>query len=104
MGLDAVELVMAVEDKFSISIRMKKRTVGDLKRLVRAKLDVVDVAGCLTQRAFHLIRKNATAEFGVLRHNCDPIPRLRVSYHNLLAAKAGSTSRPHSASHSCPNY
>jgi acyl carrier protein len=76
MGLDAAELVMAVEEKFSISITDEEAsealTVGDLKRLVRAKLDVADVAGCLTQRAFHLIRKNATAEFGVLRHNLRP--------------------------------
>lgn len=76
MGLDAVELVMAVEEKFGISITdeeaTKTVTVGDLKRPVRAKLDVADAAGCLTQRAFHLIRKNATAEFGVLRHNLRP--------------------------------
>jgi acyl carrier protein len=76
MGLDAVELVMAVEEKFGISITdeeaTKTRTVGDLKRLVRAKLDVADAAGCLTQRAFHLIRKNAIAEFGVRRTNLRP--------------------------------
>jgi acyl carrier protein len=76
MGLDAVELVMSVEERFSISITDEEAsealTVGDLKRLVRAKLEVADVAGCLTQRAFHLIRKNATAEFGVLRHNLRP--------------------------------
>ena len=76
MGLDAVELVMALEETFGISITdeeaTKTVTVGDLKRLVRAKLDVTDTAGCLTQRAFHLIRKNATAEFGVLRRNLRP--------------------------------
>jgi predicted secreted protein len=76
MGLDAVELVMAVEEKFAISITdeeaTKIRTVGDLKCLVTAKLDVTDVDGCLTQRAFHLIRKNAIAEFGILRRNVRP--------------------------------
>jgi hypothetical protein len=76
MGLDAVELLMAVEEKFGISIAdeeaTKTRTVGDLKRLVCAKLDVAGAAGCLTQRAFHLIRKKATAEFGVLRRNLRP--------------------------------
>ena len=76
MGLDAVELVMAVEEKFGISITdeeaTKTSTIGDLKRLVRAKLDVADGSGCLTQRAFHLIRKNATAELGVLRASLRP--------------------------------
>ena len=76
MGLDAVELVMAVEEKFGIIITdeeaTKTLTVGDLKHLVRAKLDVADADGCLTQRAFHLIRKNATAEFGILRRNLRP--------------------------------
>jgi len=76
MGLDIVEFVMAVEEKFGISISdeeaTKTLTVGDLKRLVRAKLEVADTAGCLTQRAFHLSRKNATAEFGVLRSNLRP--------------------------------
>jgi hypothetical protein len=76
MGLDAVELVMAVEEKFGISISdeeaTKTLTVGDLKRLVRGKLEVADTAGCLTQHAFHLIRKNAMAQFGVLRSNLRP--------------------------------
>lgn len=99
MGLDAVELVMAVEEKFSIGITDEEAstalTVGDLKRLVRAKLDVADVAGCLTQRAFHLIRKNATVEFGILRNNLRPdtplesvVPQStrRESWQHLQAA------------------
>src|SRR5215470_17159858 len=76
MGLDAVELVMTVEEKFGISITDEEATrvvsVGDLKRLVTTKLDVAYTDGCLTQRAFHLIRKNATAEFGMLRRNIRP--------------------------------
>jgi hypothetical protein len=75
----------------------KTSTIGDLKRLVRAKLDVADGPGCLTQRAFHLIRKNATAEFGVLRASLRPTQRLRLSYPKLIAAKAGSIFKWHSA-------
>jgi hypothetical protein len=62
---------MAVEEKFGISISDQEAqrvlTVGDMKPLVQAKLDVTDSAGCLTQRAFHVIRKNAIAEFGLQR-------------------------------------
>jgi hypothetical protein len=99
MGLDAVELVMAAEEKFGISITdeeaTKTLTVGDLKHLVRTKLDVADADGCLTQHAFHLIRKNATAEFGILRRNLRPdttletvIPRAtrRESWRNFQGA------------------
>ena len=107
MGLDAVELLMAVEEKFGVSITdeeaTKAVTVGDLKQLVKTKLDVADADGCLTQRAFHLIRKKATAEFGVLRRNLNPMPRLRLSFHNLLGAKVGTTFKSHSAWQSCQN-
>jgi hypothetical protein len=76
MGLDAVELVMAVEEKFGITITDEEATnaltVGDLKRLVHAKLKVTDADGCLTQRAFHLLRKNAILQFGVDRHKFHP--------------------------------
>ena len=82
MGLDGVELVMAVEEKFGISITdeeaTKALTVGDLKRLVTAKLDVAPADGCLTQRAFHLVRKNAMTEFGILRRNLRPDTTLKT--------------------------
>lgn len=114
MGLDAVELVMAVEEKFGISISdeeaTKALTVGDLKGLVRAKLDISDAAGCLTQRAFHLIRRNATAEFGVLRRSLRPDTSLetvvpqstrRESWQHfqvvLRVAQLPELVRPHSA-------
>jgi acyl carrier protein len=49
MGLDALELVMAVEEKFGIRIENEEAanalTVGDLKRPVRAKVDVSDLTG-----------------------------------------------------------
>jgi len=76
MGLDAVELVMAVEEKFGITISDEEATntltVGDLKRLVHSKLKVSDADGCLTQRAFQLLRKNAISQFGIDRHNFRP--------------------------------
>ena len=80
MGLDAVELVMAVEEKFGISITDEEATrtltVGDLKRLVRTKLDMTDAVGCLTQRAFHVIRRNAIATFGIGQRGLQPNTQL----------------------------
>lgn len=80
MGLDAVELILAVEEKFGISISDEEAqnalTVGDLKRLVRAKLDRIDTDACLSQRAFHLIRKNAMDEFGLPRRSLRPDTQL----------------------------
>lgn len=76
MGLDAVELVMAVEEKFDINITDEEAsntlTVGDLKRLVLSKVALANNTGCLTQRAFNLIRKTAMAQFGVRRLGVRP--------------------------------
>jgi acyl carrier protein len=80
MGLDGVELVMAVEEKFGITISDEEAqnvlTVGDMKRLIRAKLEVVDTTSCMTQRAFHVIRKAAISEFGTPRRKLRPDARL----------------------------
>jgi hypothetical protein len=71
---------MAVEEKFGISISDEEAqrvlTVGDMKHLVQTKLDVTDSASCLTQRAFHVIRKNAISEFGLQRSGLRPDTRL----------------------------
>ena len=76
MGLDAVELVMAVEEKFGISISDEEASnalaVGDLEKLVRAKIDIADADSCLSQRAFHLIRSRAITQFGVSRRDVRP--------------------------------
>src|SRR5215510_651757 len=73
---------MAVEEQFGISISDEEAqrvlTVGDMKRLVQAKQDVTDSAGCLTHRAFHVIRKNAIAEFGLQRRGLRPDTRLET--------------------------
>jgi hypothetical protein len=113
VGLDAVELVMAVEEKFGINITdqeaTKARTVGDLKRLVRAKLDISDASECLTQRAFHLIRRTVITELGVPRRSLRPDTLLeglvppstrRESWQKLQAAlgvaELPELVRPHS--------
>jgi len=62
MGLDGVELVMAVEDAFDIQIKdaeaEKILTPRQLIDFVQSKVAVTSTSVCLTQRAFNLLRKS----------------------------------------------
>jgi acyl carrier protein len=66
MGLDTVELVMAVEDKFHIAIpdedAEKIQRCGDLHAYVCHRLRPLDGAPCQSAAAFHRIRRT------LLRH------------------------------------
>lgn len=74
MGLDAVELILRVEDKFAISIdddeAAKASTVGDLYNIVLSKLDVTP--GCLTSKAFYLTRRALIECLGLPRRSIHP--------------------------------
>lgn len=76
MGLDTVELVMAIEERFDIEIPDKEasemRTVGDMQRFILSTLNVSDEKTCMTQQAFHLIRRTAMSAFGVSRGTLRP--------------------------------
>jgi len=78
MGLDAVEIVMRTEDEFSITISDEEAetaaTVGDLYRIVLAKLNVAP--GCLTSRSFYRTRRALVEVLGVPRHSIRPSTRL----------------------------
>src|SRR6266513_6221453 len=71
MGLDSVELVMAIEEKFGVSIPDEEAqdilTVGDMFQCVISKLTVADRSSCLTPKAFHLLRRRAKDLFNVPR-------------------------------------
>lgn len=60
MGLDAVEIVMDVEDHFGISIRNAEaelvRTVGDLVTLIQSRIEAAHLARCPTLSAFLRLR------------------------------------------------
>jgi len=60
MGLDGVEIVMAIEEAFDIRIEdaeaVKIVTPGDLIEMVMTKVQLGGAAGCLTQRSFNLVR------------------------------------------------
>jgi acyl carrier protein len=79
MGLDAVELVMEVEDRFSVDFSdaecQRLRTVADLAALVISKLPK-SRGRCPTARAFFDFRKLLTEHAGVERRRIRPRARL----------------------------
>ena len=74
MGLDAVELVMRVEDEFGIAIPDDEagsvRTVDDLYRIVLSKLDLTPA--CLSSKAFYRTRQALMASLQVPRRSIRP--------------------------------
>jgi acyl carrier protein len=66
MGMDGVEIVMAVEEAFDLRIddaeAAKILTPRQLIELVQSKVAITDASVCLTLRAFNLLRKS------LLRH------------------------------------
>ncbi len=80
MGLDSVELVMAVEERFGISISDEEaqeiRTVDDMFQCVINKVTVSNRSSCLTQKAFHLLRRSAKELFNVPRDQFWPDTQL----------------------------
>ena len=105
MGLDAVELVMSVEDAFHISISdeeaSKTTTVGALYELVLSKVKIKDVDDedgsrrCLTSAAFYRIRRAMVAVLHIERRKITPktalsdllpTPRRRESWGRIVQA------------------
>jgi acyl carrier protein len=74
MGLDSVELVLRLEDEFSISITDDEaaatRTVGDVYNLILSKLDVTP--GCLSSKAFYFTRRALVECLGLPRRSIRP--------------------------------
>jgi len=68
MGLDSVELVLATEEAFGISIADSEaehcRTPRDLVALLFSKLTTTDRAICQSQRAFYLLRRECMRSCG----------------------------------------
>lgn len=72
MGLDGVELAIATEQQFGITLTNAEaercRTPGQLVDLVLAKLAVADRAPCVHQRGFHLLRRALVQVAGLPRN------------------------------------
>src|SRR5215469_1253685 len=106
MGLDAVELVLKVEEAFQITIldeeAEKATTPGRLVDLVWNKVRTSAEPTCLSSRAFYLLRRRAMEEFKLPRTSFKPttalgdvIPRnsRRESWERLKRA-VGATAWP----------
>jgi acyl carrier protein len=76
MGLDGIEIVMAVEDAFDIQIddaeAGKLRTPRLLIDYVFSKVTTATATVCLTQRAFNLLRKSLIRHGGWKRSEIKP--------------------------------
>src|SRR5690349_19898404 len=81
MGLDGVELILAVEDVFQIHISDEEvssvSTVGELHSLVIAKLQGLDTKTCLTSAAFYRTRRGIVDALGLGRRGITPSTPLR---------------------------
>ena len=75
MGLDSVELVMAFEEGFGVSISDAEavtcRTPGDVIDLVCGKLQTSDDTVCVSQRGFHVLRRALIETLGISRGDVD---------------------------------
>lgn len=80
MGLDSVELVMAIEEEFGLDIpdrdAEKMITVGDVYEWLRVRLSTADPRACLTQRVFYKLRRALIENYNVSRHTISPDTRL----------------------------
>jgi acyl carrier protein len=74
MGLDGVELVMRIEEEFSIVLSDEEaasaRTVGDLYELILSKIKTTP--DCLSSKAFYRARKALVESLGAPRRSIRP--------------------------------
>jgi hypothetical protein len=80
MGLDSVELLLRIEEEFSIDLPddevARVRTVGDLYGVVLSKLKTTP--DCLSSRAFYRTRKALVEVLGIPRRSIRPSSGLDI--------------------------
>lgn len=80
MGLDGVELIMAVEDEFQIAISDSDAeqcvTVGKLVNVVHARLRNSSSDPCLSQHGFYVVRKTLMDTLALKRSQIRPNTKL----------------------------
>jgi acyl carrier protein len=76
MGLDSVELVMAIEEEFGLEIKDEDAfyltTVGEVFNYLRSKLTKIPPEDCLSQRVFYKLRRALIENYGLQRHMISP--------------------------------
>lgn len=106
MGLDGVELVMAVEDRFGVKLRdsecSRVRTVADLAALVIAHLSRPSASSCPSAKAFYDLRLLLGSEGDVPRGKVRPGARLDGLFTAPELARGESFAGPIAASHRRP--
>jgi hypothetical protein len=84
MGLDTVEIVMRIEEEFSIDLPDAELgsviTVGDLYNIVLSKLDTTTTAECLSSKAFYRTRRALVDCLGVSRRSIRPATSLETLF------------------------
>jgi hypothetical protein len=73
MGMDTVELVMAIEEEFGIDIPNQEAetltTVGEMYDYLRLILGTKSPAHCMSQRLFYKVRRALIENYGVPRQS-----------------------------------
>jgi len=71
MGMDSVELVMAIEEAFGVAIEdevaEKMVTVGDVFEWLKVRLAAYDPNVCLTQQIFYKLRRALVENYSLSR-------------------------------------
>lgn len=107
MGLDGVELIMAVEEEFKIAISdadaVQCDTVGKLVDHVCSRLRQSHQEPCASQHGFYIVRREMMRVLGLARSQITPESKLdglvpagnrRQQWGNLIAAITGGTHEP----------
>jgi acyl carrier protein len=80
MGLDSVELVMALEEEFGIDIPDDDAetmvTVGNVYEWLKVKIAATTPIACLTQKIFYKLRPALIENYQLERHVLSPDTRL----------------------------
>src|SRR5262249_37686281 len=81
MGLDSVELVLAIEEEFSLSIpdedAAKIVTVGQAYEYLKERLEAKPSEGCPSQKVFHKVRQALMQNYGLPRESITLETRLK---------------------------
>jgi acyl carrier protein len=97
MGMDGVELVMATEEAFGITITDAEaeeiRTPGQLVALVEGKLDTSTEPSCRSRRAFFILRRALITGLGVKRPEISPQTKLAALFMEADVSRPWETLR-----------